>query len=71
MPPSVGRYRVEGLLGQGGFGRVYLAHDDQLRRRVAVKVPHRRHHHHHHHHHRGPAADGPARYGLAVAPAPS
>jgi serine/threonine protein kinase len=35
----IGRYRVEKLLGEGGFGRVYLAHDDQLRRPVAVKVP--------------------------------
>jgi serine/threonine protein kinase len=28
-------------LGKGGFGLVYLAHDDQLQRRVAIKVPHR------------------------------
>jgi serine/threonine protein kinase/formylglycine-generating enzyme required for sulfatase activity len=39
VPGTVGRYRVERVLGEGSFGRVYLAHDDQLRRPVAVKVP--------------------------------
>jgi len=39
----LGRYRVERRLGQGGFGVVYLAHDDELLRRVAIKVPHRSH----------------------------
>jgi serine/threonine protein kinase/formylglycine-generating enzyme required for sulfatase activity len=38
----IGRYRVERVLGQGGFGLVYLAHDDQLQRPVAIKVPHAR-----------------------------
>jgi serine/threonine protein kinase len=41
-PQHIGRYRIERVLGQGGFGLVYLAHDDQLQRLVAIKVPHAR-----------------------------
>jgi hypothetical protein len=42
LPERISRYRIERVLGQGGFGRVYLAHDEQLMRRVAIKVPHAR-----------------------------
>jgi len=33
-----GRYRVQGLLGQGGFGAVYEAYDELEERTVAVKL---------------------------------
>ena len=33
-----GRYRVNGLLGQGGMSQVYYGYDERLDRRVAIKV---------------------------------
>ncbi|HJV22584.1 MAG TPA: serine/threonine-protein kinase [Holophagaceae bacterium] len=37
-PTTIGRYQVVSLLGQGAMGRVYLAQDPLLKRRVAIKV---------------------------------
>lgn len=39
-PKTIGRYQVQGLLGRGGMGSVFLALDPLLKRQLVVKVVH-------------------------------
>jgi hypothetical protein len=38
LPESIGRYRVDGVVGSGGFATVYRAYDERFDAIVAVKV---------------------------------
>ena len=38
LPDTIGRYRIEQLIGSGAMGLVYQAHDPLIDRRVAIKL---------------------------------
>lgn len=40
IPDKMGRFAVRRVIGQGGMGTVYLGHDEELDRAVALKVLH-------------------------------
>ncbi|HRU50878.1 MAG TPA: protein kinase [Planctomycetota bacterium] len=39
-PDYIGAYKIIGLLGEGGMGKVYIAEDPNIKRQVAIKVIH-------------------------------
>ena len=38
IPPTLGRYRLDERIGEGGFGQVWKGYDPELERIVAIKV---------------------------------
>ncbi|HEX9641143.1 MAG TPA: serine/threonine protein kinase, partial [Candidatus Krumholzibacteria bacterium] len=38
VPNTIGKYQVQGVLGQGGMGTVYRAFDPAIQRGVAIKT---------------------------------
>ena len=38
----LGPYQILALVGEGGMGQVYAAYDEELDRRVAIKLLHRK-----------------------------
>jgi len=38
VPSTIGRYVVENLVGIGGMGQIFKAHDPEIRRAVAIKL---------------------------------
>jgi len=44
VPTSIGRYRVQRMVGAGAYGIVYKARDEQLECDIAIKVPRARKH---------------------------
>ena len=40
-PRQIGKYRIEGILGEGAMGVVYAGHDPDIDRQVAIKTVHK------------------------------